>query len=220
MATIKIVDVISRAENIIQDKTNTRWPKQEWLDWYNDAVLAVVNVRPDAHVLNGVISLTPNSSKQGIAADGLKLIDVLSNTDSGKVIRKIDRRQLDDQVDNWHKTSGTDVLHYMYDDRDPKHFYVFPQPSSAHDVNYIYATAPVQTSIGNFDTDNTVMALDDSYLNSILDFMLARAYSKDADYAENAQRSQMHYNLFMQSLGEKTKADTAISPKTSENLEG
>lgn len=213
MATIKVVDVIRRAERIIQDTTNTRWPKSEWLDWYNDANLAVVNIRPDAHVVNGVISLTPDSSKQTIESDGLKLIDVLSNTSSGKVIRKIERRQLDDQVEGWHKTAGTDVQHYVYDDRDPKNFYIFPQPSVAHDVNYIYATAPVQVTISDFDTDSQIMNLDDSYLNVILDFMLSRAYSKDADYAENAQRSQMHLNQFLQALGSKTKADLAVSPK-------
>lgn len=220
MATIKVVDVIGRAERIIQDTTNTRWPKQEWLDWYNDANLAVVNIRPDAHVVNGVLNLAPNSSKQTIDSDGLKLIDVLANTSSGKVIRKIDRRQLDDQVESWHKTTGTDVQHYMYDDRDPKNFYIFPQPSTAHDVNYIYATAPVQVVIANFETDTQIMTLDDSYLNVILDFMLSRAYSKDADYAENSQRSQMHLNQFLQALGAKTEADMAVSPSNKKMTKG
>lgn len=212
MATIKVINIIKRAERIIQDTTNTRWPKAEWLDWYNDATLAVVNIRPDAHVVNGTLSLTPNSSKQAIQSDGLKLIDVLSNTSSGKVIRKIPRRQLDDQIDGWHKTQGTDVQHYVYDDRDPKHFYIFPQPTTAHDVEYVYATAPVNADITDFDNDTSVMALDDSYLNAILDYMLHRAYSKDADYAENASRSQQHLNQFERALGAKTQADMAVSP--------
>ena len=41
--------------------------------------------------------------------------------------------------------------------------------------------------------------------------MLYRAYSKDAEYAENAQRAQNHLQIFESALGMITQADMAAS---------
>lgn len=211
MATIKVVDVISQAETIIQDKTNTRWAKQEWLDWFNGAVLAIVGLRPDANVSNKVHSLDANDSLQHLPADGLRLINIVKNEVSGKQIRRIEKRMLDDQVDNWYTQTGTDVDHYVYDDRDPKSFWVYPHISSPHDVRIIYSQAPQPIEIVDFVGDPIVLPLDDSYMNPLLDFMLYRAYSKDADYAQNGQRAQGHLQAFQLALGTKTQGDQAIN---------
>lgn len=217
MATIKIVDVIAQAETIIQDKTNTRWPKQEWLDWFNGAVLAVIGLRPDANIGNSAVTLDPDTAMQSIPPDGLKLINVLCNVDTGNQIRRIDKRMLDDQVDNWYTQTGSDVEHYVYDDRDPKTFWVYPNVTGTHNVRIIYSRAPEKVEINDdsFDGNQTVLPIDDSYMNPILDFMLYRAYSKDADYANNAQRAIGHLEAFRMALGEKTQSDAGISASNS-----
>ncbi|MBO9492078.1 hypothetical protein J7384_17080 [Endozoicomonas sp. G2_1] len=211
MATIKIVDVISQAETIIQDKTNTRWPKQEWLDWFNGAVLAVIGLRPDANIANEEYDTTGGQSLQTLPASGLRLINVVYNVGTGKQIRRIEKRMLDDQVDNWYNASGSDVDHYVYDDRDPKSFWIYPTPASSHKLRIIYSEAPSSITISNFTTDTQVLPIDDSYMNPILDHMLYRAYSKDADYAENASRAAQHMQAFQVALGAKTEGDTGIS---------
>ena len=43
--------------------------------------------------------------------------------------------------------------------------------------------------------------LDDIYINPIIDFMLYRCFSKDAEYAANSNRAAGHYNAFLQQLG-------------------
>jgi len=215
MATIKIIDVISQAETIIQDKTNTRWPKDEWLNWFNGAVLAVVGLRPDANISNTSFPLVAGKSLQVLPADGLKLINVLNNEATGKQIRRIDKRMLDDQVDNWYKTVANEVDHFVYDDRDPKHFWVYPHTSNPVNVRIVYSKAPSSITIANFLTDVQVLPIDDSYMNPLLDFMMYRAYSKDADYAENAQRAQGHLQTFQLALGAKTQGDNGISASNS-----
>ena len=60
--------------------------------------------------------------------------------------------------------------------------------------------------------DATVINLDDIYANVILDYLLYRAYSKDADYAANGQRAINHLNSFNSSLGAKTTIDAATAP--------
>jgi hypothetical protein len=215
MATIKIIDVIAQAETIIQDKTNTRWAKAEWLNWFDGAVLAVIGLRPDANIANTVFNTIGGSALQTLPADGLKLINVINNDITGKQIRRIDKRMLDDQVDAWYATVGNNVDHYVYDDRDPKSFWIYPTPASAHAMRIIYAQAPTATVIADFESDTQVLPIDDSYMNPILDFMMYRAYSKDADYASNAQRAQGHLQVFQMALGAKTQSDAGISASNS-----
>ena len=54
-----------------------------------------------------------------------------------------------------------------------------------------------------------MISLDDIYANALLDFILYRAYSKDAEFAANAVRSNAHLTAFGSSLGVKTKIDAS-----------
>lgn len=210
MATTKIVDIIKRCEVITQDKTSIRWPKAEWLDWYNDAILFVVNRRPDKSVKNIDFTLNEADSKQVLPSDALRLFTVVRNVVSGRPIRKIRRKILDDQYNDWHSHTAANVDHFIYDERDPTSFYVYPRPiSPGHTIEIMYPFAPVAVAIDDFDTDTQTIGIDDSFLNPLIDFMLYRAYSKDADYAENGARAASHFNVAEQSLGIKTQADAA-----------
>lgn len=210
MATVLVRDVVERAETILQDTTNTRWTKDELLNWLNDGQLAIVNRRPDLHVTNAAFSCVAGT-KQSLPADGLRLAKVLRNT-GGKAIREIDMRILDDQIPDWHNpVAANSVDHYSYDLRDPKSFYVYPAAAVNHSIDIIYTVAPSPITIANWATDNTTITLDDSYLNPILDWILYRSYSKDADYAANVQRAQMHLDAFKTALGEKTSSDMAVA---------
>ncbi|WP_017445807.1 DUF6682 family protein [Gayadomonas joobiniege] len=210
MATIKVVDVIERAREISQDKTNISWSNDEWLMWFNDAVLAVVNARPDSLINNGEIS-TVAGSKQSIPDDGIRFIDLVQNIDSGTPIRAISRRQLDDQVPAWHKKSGTEVHHFVFNPVDPKNFYIYPQPQVGHKLEIMYSIAPTSVEISDYEADTTVLPVDDVYLNPILDLMLYRAYSKDADYVENQQRAIAHQQAAYNALNIKSQSDGGVN---------
>jgi hypothetical protein len=219
MATVKVVDIIDRAQIILQDVTGTRWSKQELLKFFNDAQREVVLVRPDAKSVNTTFNCVAGS-KQTIPAAALRLIDVVRNV-GGKSIRQIDRRVLDDQLPDWHNTpsAGTIVIeHYIYNPLDPKTFYLYPKPTALAQIELIYSSAPTTvTSTGGAndltDIASTVIDIDDVYANAILDYLLYRAYSKDADYAGNVTRAQAHFQSFQSSLGLKTQSDSAATPR-------
>ena len=42
MATVKVIDLIDRAEEILQDTTNVRWSQQTLLNYLNDAQREIV----------------------------------------------------------------------------------------------------------------------------------------------------------------------------------
>ena len=80
MATVKVIDLIDRAEEILQDTTNVRWSQQTLLNYLNDAQREVVLFRPDANPINETFTLTANSAKQTLPSAALRLISIYKNT--------------------------------------------------------------------------------------------------------------------------------------------
>ena len=60
------------------------------------------------------------------------------------------------------------------------------------------------------------ITLNDIYGNVILDYMLYRAYSKDSDYAGNAQRATNHYTAYNNSLGNRVQVEQIVTPNMDE----
>lgn len=211
MATTKVVDILDRATIILQDNTNVRFPNSELLKFFNDAQKEVVLHRPDANMVNTTMALA-TGSKQTIPTAALRLVEVVRNV-GGNAVTLIERRILDETIPSWHQSTSGDTEHYIYDPVDPKNFYVYPSATSGdHSLEIIYSAVPAEISISNFETDTTVIGLDDIYANCILDYILYRSYQKDSEYAGNAQRSMMHYQSFANALGIKTQADMATTP--------
>ena len=223
MASTIAKTTILRAKTVLQDtsSTGTRWPNSELQNWLNDAQKEIILFRPDSHINNETFTPVAGKSKQAIPTAGMRLIEIVRNmadTSDGGAIRMIQRSILDDQVPNWHRAAETvNVEHWIYDERDPKTFYLYPNPSSAAAIEIVYSTAPDAIDIVASDesfkpeAETTTIGLDDLYANAILDYILYRAYSKDSEYAGNAGRAASHYSAFANSLGIKTQTDSSSS---------
>tara|TARA_R100000742_G_scaffold4006_1_gene1073 strand:- start:3310 stop:3972 length:663 start_codon:yes stop_codon:yes gene_type:complete len=216
VATVKVIDLIDRAEEILQDTTNVRWTQQTLLNYLNDAQREIVLFRPDANPVNASFTLA-QAAKQTLPTAALRLLSIYANASPAtKPITNIERRVLDDQIEDWHGTTGTSVEHYVYDPVDPKIFYVYPHPSGGgHTISIVYSSAPSDITIGNFSSDTTVISLDDVYANAILDYMLYRAYQKDTEYAGDMNRAGVYLQAFQSSLGIKAQVDAASMPSPS-----
>jgi hypothetical protein len=213
MATTKVVDILDRASIILQDNTHVRYPNSELLKFFNDAQKEVVLHRPDANMVNTTFACG-SGSKQSLPSAALRLVDVVRNV-GGRAVTMVERRILDETLPSWHETAAgsNGIEHFIYDPADPKNFYVYPEAAGGtHSLEIVYASAPSDITISNFDTDTTTITLDDVYANAILDYILYRAYQKDSEYAGNSQRAMMHYQSFTNALGIKTQADSAVSP--------
>lgn len=214
MATVTVATILKRVNTLLVDPTFTRWPKQELLDYYNDATKAIVLVRPDAYTKNTEFTCAAGT-KQTLPADALRLIEVLRNA-NGKVIRYVVRKALDDSYPDWHSSNtATTVDNYTYEERDPKTFYLHPGPAAAVKVDVIYSVAPQSKALAEVESAQSpaLADLDDIYINPIIDFMLYRCFSKDAEYSANSNRAAGHYNAFLQQLGEKTQVDASMEAR-------
>jgi hypothetical protein len=218
--SIAAQSIIHRVVDTLQDNTSIRWPVGELARYFNDGQREVILYRPDAMVTNTAQTLV-SGSKQAIPATGSKLIEVVKNTISKKAIRLCNREILDAQQPGWHALTGVvDAVHYCYDPRDPKVFYVYPPNTGTGSVDLIYSNTPTditEPSSGDYTAITGNLSVPDIYANVIQDYILYRAYAKDADYAANGARSQAAYASFAAALGIEIKATIAIGPTSKGN---
>lgn len=124
-------------------------------------------------------------------------------------IRAVSRDVLDAQYPDWHYVNpypDSQVRHVVYDGRTPREFYVHPVQDGSNKVHICYSAAPPKVTI------NDVIPIDDIYANAILDYVLFRAYEKDADYSKDAPQANHFKELFFSSLQAKAQTDMAYAP--------
>ena len=221
--TIAAQSIIRRCVETLQDTTSVRWPVNELVRYLNDGQREIVLHRPDAMVTNASHALSAGT-RQSIPANGAKLIEVVRNTGGSKrAIRLCYREILDAQSPGWHALAGaTEILHFMFDARDPKVFYVYPPAAAVGaSVELVYSAYP--TDIAEpadgalYSAVSGNVSVPDIHGNALGDYVLYRAYTKDSEYAGNAQRAVAHYTAFANALGIEIKATLAVAPATVAN---
>jgi hypothetical protein len=217
---MKVSDITSRARILLNDQDGTRWLDNELVAWINDAQKLIAMTRPDASVANGALTLIVGT-KQSIPAGGFRLLDVIRNlsadgTTGGRSIRHVDREVLDSQDPMWHTTTAAGTIkHFIYDNRDPRNFYVYPPAIAGTKVEAMYSVAPteiVYNSVTPATTLNTDLTVSDIYLEAVLNYVMYRSYSKDAEFSQNPQLAAGYLQTVYSMLGIKTQKDVAFSP--------
>jgi hypothetical protein len=195
--TLTGANIITRVQDTLQDTTSVRWPEAELLRYINDAQREIVNFKPGASSKTANMQLV-TGTLQSLPTEGLRLIKVTRNMSDAsggatgaRAIRLVNSDILNTQEPDWNNPSvsgdaahGTTVKHYVFDDDDPRKFYVYPGVAGNAYVEIVYSKSPTDLSSASSTID-----VDDIYGNAIVDFVLYRAYMKDAEYAANSQRA-------------------------------
>jgi hypothetical protein len=224
-------DIISRAQTVVQDTTGVRWPFAELLQWLNDGQREVALYKPSATAANVAI-LLQQGTLQDIGVGGLALLRVTRNLKTpvgsprigARATRIVSREVLDAQHPGWHDPDvfpyAKEIKHFCFDETDPTHFYVFPGNTGTGAVEAVISQSPPDIELASGADTNALTSyrreirVPDIYANTLLDYVLFRAYSKDADYAGNADRSGVHYQMFVGALTVKLQNEAAINPNT------
>lgn len=179
--------IISDVAKQLQDDTNVAWPRAELFGWLNMGRRQVCIAKPDAFVKNESRQLAAGT-KQTIPAEANILIKVTRNmgangTTPGRAILPVPLNVLDEQNPNWHAApASATALHAGFDERDPKHFYVFPpQPATGQGyAEIIYSATPPDIA-----SENDEIGLSDLFEGALFNFVMAMAYGKDSEYTRN-----------------------------------
>lgn len=216
---VSVQSVIDRVQTTLQDTTGVRWPVVgELVLWINDAQREIALLKPDASAKNTTITLAAGT-KQDIPSDGNRLLRAVRNMSAAsggtgkRSVRLVQREVLDAQTPDWHDPTVTGdaahtniVKHYVYDEQNPRNFYVYPGISGDAYLEIIYSANPSTVTQG----DN--LDIPDIYANAVMNYVLYMAYMKDADYAGNNQRAASHFQIFTTSITGKGQVDALTTP--------
>lgn len=238
-SSILVKDALFRVSSQLHDISPqfTRWTQRELVSWLNDGQKAIAKYMPSSCARVDAIKLRPGT-KQSIETilstdvkpgDGspaanvyghyLQSINANMGSDGqtrGRAVRLVDREVLDVNSPNWHATSDDEITQYCFDPRSPKVFYVHPGAAANVWVEASYLANPVEIPVtGDYGMDSattTTLSVDDKYIDDLVNYVLARAYMKDAEFAGNGNMAQAHTAMFTSSINAQVAALTGVNP--------
>ncbi len=215
--TVYASQIMDDAEVILKDADNVNWSEDELFSWVSECQEMIVLLKPNAYITNAAAQLV-EGVLQTIA--GIQLISVPYNmgTDGltiGSAIDQISMKDLANLDPDWTTaTASATVEKVMFDEDDPTRFYVYPpQPSSSQGyVRIAQSTCP--TGLTKSGTSYRIaITLNDIYKGVFVNYLLFKAYTKDAATSPFAsQRASSYYDLFIKTLGRKDLLEEKHSP--------
>lgn len=228
--TMKVRDVMHRARITLNDAGSVRWPLPEMLVYINDGVREIAFAKPNAVSKTVEINLDQGTYQ---THDYLALIRVTRNLTAGeaapggrvggRVITPVERDVLDASMPGWQDPTkypnAPQADHIAQDMADPQAFYVIPGNDGTGLIEAIVAELPTdipEPAAGqtNIETYSDVIQIHDVWRPVLLNYVLYRAFSKDATEPGNAQRAASYYNMFSGAVGQKSQTETIANTDT------
>jgi len=240
-SSILVKDVLYRVSAQLHDISPqfTRWTQRELVSWLNDGQKAIAKYLPSSCSRVDAVKLVPGTKQsiESIASNsiipgdgsapslvmGHYLQSVIRNMGSagntpGRAIRIADREILDVNSPDWHSETSTTISQFIFDPRTPKVFYVSPgvpaTPAVWVEISFLANPVEISTtgSYGMDGNDTTKISVDDKYVDDLVNYILARAYMKDAEFATNGAQAAAHSQLFVSSINAQVAALTGVNP--------
>jgi len=217
-----VIEAVAWALHDLDPETGegyVRWPKPRLLDFVNRAQLQVVKNVPEASSEFTAMQLVAGA-RQAIPASALRLLTITRNLGAdglspGRHVALTDRGTLDAQLVTWgvNTTSISEIESYVYDDRVPKTFYVYP-PLATGDSVFVELGVSMKPEACVAETDT--LALDDIYFSPIFHWMMYLALNLELDDSSSSSKALHHYQCFSVELGQEKSVANLIVPNLAE----
>jgi hypothetical protein len=213
--TILASTIINKVARLLVDQNNIKWPRTELLGYLNDGQRQIVVMLPSANNVTAVKKLNAGT-RQSIATDGWLLLGLYRNmgttgTTPGPVIRLASREVIDSYNQNWHsETPKSVVKNYVFDIQDQTAFWVYPPNDGNGYIQYNYSQVPTDLS-----SETSQIGLNDIYQTALIDYIMYRAYSKNAEYSQGVALAQGYWSAFSTTLSSKANGESQANPNLS-----
>jgi hypothetical protein len=118
---------------------------------------------------------------------------------------------LDSFNPNWNTVTATaEVRNYMYTDQDQLAFYVYPPNTGTQYIELNYSVQPVDLTL-----ETQPIPIFDVFQSALVDYILYRACSKDAEYAPGVALSQSYMATFVAAIQGKNQSEITSNPTQS-----
>lgn len=193
--------VLDRVVQLLNDPNSQTWTRARLLVYLNNAQREISNVRPEAYVITKALDLVAGS-RQNLPADAKYLIDVVCNLDGeahGAACTIAKREDLDRADSGWRNMNlATSIVdNYMYDERAPRLFDVYP-PSDGASRQLLVEYAGVPPDVAN---ESEEIALADEFLDPVVYQVCRMAYSEETESPEYKANAEYFRAMFLESLG-------------------
>lgn len=213
MGTVTAGAIIDKAVIQLIDISGVRWTRAELLKWLNDGLRQIVLMQPNAMNTPGAVQLVAGT-RQLLPTGGWMLLGVYRNmgttgTTPGRAVRIISRELLDAFNPDWHTTTASAVTkNYIYDLQDQTAYYVYPPSTGTNYLEINYSLQPTDLT-----SESQAIPMFDVYQGPLLDYIMFRACTKDAEYAAGVALGQMYLTTFSASTSVKGQSETTGSPE-------
>ena len=212
MGTVTAQTIINKAAIQLTDIANVRWTRAELLSWLNDGMRQIVTIQPSASSTTSVIKLSAGT-RQSIPSDGWLLLAIYRNmgttgTTPGRAIRIVSREILDGFNPDWNSdTAKAEVRNYIYTNQDQLAFYVYPPNTGTQYIEINYSAQPTDLT-----SESQVIPIFDIFQTALVDYIMYRACSKDAEYAPGVALAQGYMTTFVAAIQTKTASEVTNDP--------
>lgn len=196
----QVIDIVNRVARELIDKNFTRWTKETHLTNLNDAISAILIIRPDLGRTTKTETVAAGQFKVTLPDTAYKLLSV--NHADNYALQFVDIYRLNNNYPDWRTRTAVTPLNWTRNDNDESCFFIFPAPTAEISVEYDYAD---KVSVTNVDTD--AFPLEDIYELMVFDYMMYRAYSKDGQNESEQSKASAHFQAFQLALTGKTQTD-------------
>jgi hypothetical protein len=165
------------ARAILQDADLDFWGADELLGWLNEGRGWMCSKRPDLYqasenveLLEGARQVLPDGSRRlfavvrNVSAPRQRQITLVAGADLARV-RPTWRSQ----------AKAAEIVHYVYDDKEPGQFDVYPPARAGVVVEISYAKPPATA------VDETELEQERTFESALVDYVLYRCFLKEAD---------------------------------------
>jgi len=222
---VTAAEIMLRASVILNDAGATRWPAYEMLDWINDGQRAIVMAKPSANSQTVPTTLAAGT-EQDIPATAHQILRILRNT-GGAAVTMVDRDIMDQHVPGWSDDTvwpqQTAVEHCVYDVAQPETFDVFPPNDGAGSLDIVCSILPTDLAEPANNRDEiasytATISIDDSFREALVDYVLYRSFSKDAQHPNAASRAMAYFQTFQAAIGVKTAREARDNPDMTQGV--
>lgn len=199
--------IVRSAQEALQDADGERWPAPELVRYLNDGQQVIATAVPAAVSRTLRFVPTAGQGRQTLPQGAFLLLDVQCNAQGNWwPVRKVDLRLLEASARGWRAMPPVrQVLHYSYSgDLSPNQFHLYPPPTADAMLDVLVAVYPDKVAEPAGPTWHSVdgsTGLDARWDAALLDYVLYRAWSKDAEYGANAALAGARLQAFTAQVG-------------------
>jgi hypothetical protein len=197
--SLKLRDFIQLVSIQLYDANNTNWSEPELLSWLEEGIGSLAAVRPDLFTQTLEIQLTPGA-RQSTPPTAVRIMRVLSTSTTANGTRRgvtrFNLRSMTAARPDWElDPPGRARQFSLVSDADV--FYIYPpQPAPAHFAQVEAVVVPQVPRPTDPGYETATLDVDQRFHRALVDYVLYRTYSKDADVAGQSERALMHYRAY------------------------